>query len=187
MKEEGVEKAVFEPRQSLPPFQGSLLDYHLRLLIPRETRSTPFDRNDAIWFEKNFQRFNQLAAKNERFRFALEAAVDWRYAKDPRAAMARVWAGVESLLGIKSELVCRVSLSLATIMHPRGTDRLSAFKKAKALYDIRSKAVHGEPIAEGKLFTGLHDAFEVLRSLLTDAVERGSVRTEEEILSGLLS
>jgi hypothetical protein len=101
--------------------------------------------------------------------------------------LARVWAGVESLLGIKSELVYRVSLSLATITATRGAERLTAFKRAKALYDVRSKAVHGEPIAEEKLFTGLHDSFEILRSLLLDAVERGAVRTEEEILSGLLS
>ncbi len=187
LAEEGPAKAVFEPRGSLPQFQGGLLDYHLRLLIPKETRSTPFDSKEADWFRSYFERFNQLAAADERFRFALEAAVDWRYAKDPRAAVARVWAGLESLLGINSELIYRVALSAATVVASRGTERIAAFKKIKGLYGIRSKAVHGEPIAEGKLFTGLHDSFDVLRKLLLDAVERGAVRSNEDFFLELLS
>jgi hypothetical protein len=187
LADEGPEKAVFEPRASLPAFQGGLLDYHLRLLTPKQTRSTPFGLTEATWFASNFERFNQLAANEERFRFALEAAVDWRYAKDPRAAVARVWAGIESLLGISSELVYRVALSAAAVVALRGPNRIAAFKKIKAMYAVRSKAVHGEPISEDKLFTGLHDAFEVLGALLLDAVERGAMRTEDDFFRELLS
>lgn len=187
LQEEGVEKAVFKPRVELPEFKGGLLDYHLRLLLPRETRSTPFDAKEAHWFQDYFERFNRLAVADDRFRFALEAAIDWRYAKDPRAAIARVWAGVESLLGINSELVYRVSLSAASVVANRGPERLKSFKSIKALYGIRSKAVHGEPISNDKLLTGLHDSFEVLRSLLLDVVERGAPRTDEDFLTELLS
>jgi len=73
---------MYEPRGSLPPFQGRLLDYHLRFLLPKETRSTPFDTAEAAWIANHFESFNGLAAEDERFRFALEGAVDWRYAKD---------------------------------------------------------------------------------------------------------
>jgi hypothetical protein len=187
LAEEGPERAVFEPRGGLPAFEGGLHDYHLRLLIPKETRLTPFDSEEAAWFAANFERFNQLAASDERFRFALEAAVDWRYAKDPRAAVARVWSGVESLLGISSELVYRVALSAATAVASRGPDRIATFKKVKALYGVRSKAVHGEPITEEKLFTGLHDSFEILRALLLDAVQRGAIRAEDDFVRELLS
>lgn len=187
LAEEGPEKAVFEPRGSLPPFQGGLLDFHLRMLVPKDVLSTAFDSAEAVWFSSNFEQFNQLAAKDERFRFALEAAVDWRFAKDPRAALARVWAGVESLLGINSELVYRVALSAATVVAPAGQDRVTAFKKIKALYGVRSKAVHGEPITEDKLFNALHDSFEVLRNLLLDAVRFRGVKTDEDFLRELLS
>jgi hypothetical protein len=182
-----VEKAVLKPRGSLPQFQGGLLDYHLRLLLPKELRSEAFDSTEATWVSTHFGRFNQLASDEERFRFALEAAIDWRFAKDPRAAVARVWAGVESLLAINSELVYRVSLHAATVTAPRGQERLAAFRKVKALYGVRSKAVHGEPIPEDKLFTGLHDSFEILRALLLDAVERGTLRTEDDFFRELLS
>jgi hypothetical protein len=187
LAEEGLERAVYEPRGKLPDFCGGLLDYHLRLLLPKETKSARFDSEEASWFSANYERFNALAASDQRFRFALEAAVDWRYAKDPRAALSRVWAGVESMLGISSELVYRVALNTATVVAPRGLERIAAFKRIKALYGIRSKAVHGEPISEEKLLAGLHDSFETLRTLLLDAVERCALRTEDDFLLELLS
>ena len=186
LAEEGVAKAVYEPRGSLPPFRGQLLDYHLQLLLPKEERSTPFEASDAAWIAGHFEAFNRLAS-DERFRFALEAAVDWRHAKDPRAAVARVWSGVESLLAISSELVYRISLCAASVVAPRGPERVAAFKRIKALYSVRSKAVHGEPIPREKLFAGLHESFELLRTMLLDAVERGCVRTEEDYHQELLA
>jgi hypothetical protein len=187
LAEEGIEQAISEPRDILPPFQGQLLDYHLRLLVPAETRSAPVDAEEASWIRAHVDRFNKLAAEEERFRFALEAAVDWRFFKDPRAAVARVWAGIESLLAINTELVYRLSLCAATVSAHRGPERIVAFKRVKSLYGIRSKAVHGEPIAEDKLLTCLHESFELLRTLLLDAVERGAVRTEEDFYCELLS
>jgi hypothetical protein len=128
----------------------------------------------------------QLAAKDERFRFALEACVDWRYAKDRRAAIARLWAGIESLFGISSELVYRISLLASTVVAPRGLERLAAFQRLKKLYGIRSKAVHGEPLADSVLSLGLSESFELLRTLLLDAVERGQLRDDADYLSELL-
>ena len=187
LAEQGLTEAVFNPRESLPPFKGGLLDYHLKLFLPSGTRDTPFDSSEADWISTNFERFNQLAANEERFRFALEAAVDWRFARDRRSAVARLWAGIESVLGINSELVYRVSLASATVLAKRGADRVAACKRVKGTYAIRSKAVHGEPINDDRLQAGLLDSFEILRSLLLDAVERGAIRTEDDILTDLLS
>jgi len=55
------------------------------------------------------------------------------------------------------------------------------------MYGVRSMAVHGEPIAEDRLFTGLQESFDLLRGLLVDAIERDRVRNEEDFLSELLS
>jgi hypothetical protein len=41
-------------------------------------------------------------------------------------------------------------------------------------------------ITNEKPFTGLHDSFEVLRTLLLDAVEHGTVRTEDDFFRELL-
>jgi hypothetical protein len=78
-------------------------------------------------------------------------------------------------------------LCAATIIAPRGPERVAAFKRVKGLYGVRSKAVHGELIPDEKLFTGLHESFELLRTMLLDAVERAAVRTEEDFYKELLS
>lgn len=185
--EEGVDRAVYSPRGSLPPFVGGLLDYHLRLLIPVDTRDDPFDATEAEWIKEHFQRFNLLAAENDQFRFAFEAAVDWRYARGPRSAIARLWAGIEALFGIKSELVHRISLLASTALHPRGPERIRGFKETKRLYDLRSRAVHGAAVAEDALLAGAHQSYELLRLLLLDIVHRGSVPSEDEWLERLLT
>jgi hypothetical protein len=186
MIEEGVESAVYRPRRTLPLFRGGLLDYHLKLLLPKQIKTVVLDAAEANWCQEHFEEFNRLAHGEECFRFALEAAIDWRYAKDPRAAIARIWAGIESLFGINSELVYRVSLFTSTIMAERGAARIEAYRRAKSMYGIRSKAVHGEPLSDAKLISGLHDSFEILRSILLDCVSRGNVRKENDYLLELL-
>jgi hypothetical protein len=184
--EEGADKAVYNPRGSLPPFQGGLLDYHLRLYTPRNIRTSALTTEDAQWISEHLGKFNSMAAQDERFRFALESAVDWRYAKDPRAGIARLWAGIESLFGISSELIHRVSLFAAAVLMPRGQGRVSEFKRVKKLYGMRSKGVHGEPLKEEELLDALQQSYELLRSLLLDCISRGSVRGEDDYLKELL-
>ena len=185
--EEDVERAIYHPRDSLPEFQGGLLDYHLNMLIPSEIREDALDQTEADWIKENFQPFNLLASSSERFRFGLEAAVDWRFTKDSRSAMSRLWSGIESILGIKSELVYRISLLASTILSPKGPERIISYKQVKELYNLRSKAVHGDTINNEKLMTGVHQSYELLRLLLLDAVEQGSIRSDDEWLEELLT
>ncbi len=185
--EEGIDRAVYNPHESLPPFKGGLLDYHLTLLLPPEVRNEPFNVSEAFWIASHFKKFNTLSAKDERFRFSLEAAIDWRYAKDPRAAISRIWSGIESIFGIKSELTYRIALLISSILFERGPARIDAFQKVKRLYDLRSKAVHGAAVTEEVLFTGVFDSYEILRRLLLDSIDRGNLRSEEEYLQELLA
>jgi hypothetical protein len=185
--EEGIEDAVFKPRGSLPHFQGGLLDFHLKVLASGKSRREPFNSAEAAWFSEYFEKFNRLSAESEQFRFALEAAVDWRFAKEPRTAISRLWSGIESLFNIRSELIYRISLLASAVMAPRGTERLNKFKKIKKLYGVRSKAVHGESLTEAELQTGIIESFELLRLLLLDTIEKGKVSSEDDYLQALLS
>ena len=81
----------------------------------------------------------------------------------------------------------RLSLLAATVLVPRGKERLTAFREVKKLYGIRSKAVHGEPLPAELLASGVQGSFQLLRMLLLDAVSRGAPRTEEDFLTELLS
>jgi hypothetical protein len=140
----------------------------------------------ATWVKERFESFNSLAAESKAFRYALESAVDWRYATDKRAAIARLWGGIESVFGIKSELVYRLSLHVASLLAEPGPTRIDRFREIKKLYGVRSKAVHGERLDDGKVQAALDQSHEVLRDLLVYCAELGRVPTEADLLESLL-
>lgn len=168
-------------KKDLPLFKGNLLDFHTHYLVSKNSQKDILTGEDAEWVLKHFENFNALAAKSEKFRFALEAAVDWRFSKNPRIALARIWSGIEALFGVTSELVFRISLLCAFLLEPTGGSRLEKFQAVKKLYGVRSKAVHGDEISEDKLYEGMTQSFELLRDLLLQAVERGTELSEADI------
>ncbi|MEY2488780.1 MAG: hypothetical protein QOC70_722 [Verrucomicrobiota bacterium] len=180
LAEEGVDAAVHSSCRELPRFTGFLLDYHLRILNCQSAGKKEVGEDDADWIRMHFDKFNELASVSERFRFALEASNDWRYCKDARTSISRLWAGIESLFGISSELVFRLSLMAASILHPRGPQRRECFHRVKKLYGVRSKAVHGDDISEERLNDGLDASFCLLRDLLVAWILHGSAFSEED-------
>lgn len=166
--------------ESLRPFHGGLLDFHARMIMLDSFRRDAIEPEDAEWCQVSYKQFNELCAASPAFRFALEAAMDWRYAKDLRTATSRLWAGIESLFGVNSELVFRIAAYGAALLAPRGPSRTREYAHIKSLYSIRSKAVHGEAINNNKLLQGLADSFELIRRLLQAMVDRGGVPTRAE-------
>ncbi len=186
-QEEGIEKAIFNPKHSLLPFRGNLLDYHLTMFIDAGCRTDALNDADAEWTRAHFDTFNRMASENESFRFAFEAAIDWRFAKEPRSAVARLWGGIEALFGISSELVYRISLYSACLLAERGEPRKRKFEEVKRLYGLRSKVVHGEKLTMEKISQAMSDSFRLLRDLLLHAVERGKPTTTEDIENAVFS
>ena len=186
-QEEGIDKAVFQPKHSLAPFHGNLLDYHLTCFIDAGCRHDAPNEADAEWIRTHFDTFNRLASENEAFRFALEAAIDWRFAKEPRSAVARLWGGIEALFGINSELVYRISLYSACLLAERGEARKRKFVEVTRLYGLRSKVVHGEKLAQEKISQAMSDSFHLLRGLLLVAVERGKPTTPADVDDAIFS
>ena len=142
---------------------------------------------DAEWIRTRFDTFNRLASDNEAFRFALEAAIDWRFAKEPRSAVARLWGGIEALFGISSELVYRISLYSACLLAERGEARRRKFEEVKRLYGIRSKVVHGEKMEDERISQAMSDSYHLLRDLLLLAVERGKPITIADVDDAIFS
>ena len=181
----GVAATISDPLRQLPPFKGSVLDYHRKLFVPVAPRPDPPTLEDVEWIGECYESFNKLAAEDTRFRLALESAVDWRYTPEPRAAVARLWTGIEALFGISSELVFRLSLLCACVLESRGRPRRERFAHVKRLYGLRSKLVHGEVLAGAKVEQSLCGSFDLLRDLLVTAIERGHVLTQEDFDSAL--
>jgi hypothetical protein len=173
--DEGVDAAIYRPKRDLPAFKGNLLDFHARFLVDRDARIDPVTSDDAAWIATHFGTFNRLASKSEPFRLALEAAIDWRYAKEPRLAVGRIWSGIEAVFGVTSELVHRISILCASLLEERGDPRKARFQAVKRLYGLRSKAVHGEPLPQEQLVSAMNDSHRLLRELLLLTIERGHV------------
>jgi hypothetical protein len=172
-------------KSDLPPFKGSILDFHVRLLSDGEARTDSVVPADATWIGEHFETFNQLASKSEPFRLALEAAIDWRYSKDPRLAVGRIWSGIEAIFGISSELVYRISILSASLLEERGEARKSRFQAVKKLYSLRSKAIHGEALSQDRLMSAMSESHRLLRELLLLTIERGRVLNGDDFEDAL--
>ena len=144
------------------------------------------NEEDAAWVRSHFDAVDRLAAESEAFRFALEAVIDWRFAIDARAIIARLWSGIEAIFGINSELVFRVSLISARLLADNLADRRAKFETVKKLYDLRSKAVHGSAMSPDKLKIAINESFRLLRDLLVLVAERGEMLTKADIEDALL-
>jgi hypothetical protein len=175
-----MDAAVLRPRRQLPPFKGDLLDFHLTMLAASKPREGPVTEDDARWICEHYEVFDRLAADSESFRLALEAAIDWRFAKDPRSAVARIWSGIEATFGITSELVYRISLLAASLLEPRGLARKDRFRSVQKLYGLRSKIVHGDKIDGAKMSLALNDSFQLLRELLLLTIQKGHVLNQDD-------
>ncbi len=170
---EGVEPAVYRSKRDLPKFQGNLLDFRLKLLTNNGARTCEVSAEDAAWINRHFDVFNMLSADSEPFRFALEAAIDWRFATDARSAVSRLWSGIEAIFGVTSELVYRLSLLSACLLAERGGTRRAKFEEVKKLYGLRSKVVHGERLPDEKIASALNDSYELLAALLLLSIDKG--------------
>jgi hypothetical protein len=159
-------------RDDLPPFKGSLLDYHIKLFSSAPAPLSLVDA-DTSWVLRTFETCDQIAGESLSFQLALEAASDWRFAKERRSAVARLWAGIEALLQISTELTYRTAILAASLLEPRGQGRLRRFQAIKKLYGLRSKAVHGAAVSDAELQDTVSRSFDLLRSLLLAALEVG--------------
>jgi hypothetical protein len=177
LQTEGVHAAVYESHRDLSRFHGNLLDFHPKLLINRGSRNDGVNEADGAWIQANFNSFNHLASESDSFRLALEAAIDWRYSKEPRLAIARLWSGIEAIFGISSELGYRISILSASLLEPRGELRKARFNQVKKLYGLRSKAVHGEALSQEQLVSAMEDSYNLLRELLLYVNEKRHVLT----------
>jgi len=180
LEQEGAEAAVYKSKRDLPQFQGNLLDFHLTLLTNKDARTGDISIEDAAWIHEHFHVFSKLAAESQAFRLALEAATDWRFAKDARSAVARLWSGIEAIFGIMSELVYRISLLAACLLAERGDMRKARFEEVKKLYALRSKVIHGEQLTEEKVTSALNDSYHLLADLLLLSINKGHVLGQED-------
>lgn len=140
-----------------------ITNYHLRGL----SNDPPYEvtESDAEWLERNFESARQLL-KDERFTTAIHCLAFYKSHTHPRARLALLWAGIEGLFDVSTELIFRMSLYVSRFLEPDDVNRRrELFVGMKKLYDHRSKAVHGATLKDDPQ-SAIDESAELLRRIL---------------------
>lgn len=167
------------PAEELVPSSTvSVTNYHLRGLSEKPAHLTDAD---VEWIEQYFTSAT-LLMKEEVYRNAAHCLATYHWHSLPRARLAILWAGIEGLFSVESELVFRISLYAAKFLG--GADRqeeLRLFDQVKELYKLRSKAVHGGRI-KGNPSAAVHHSAQLLQSLVRKCAERGELPNPDALV-----
>jgi hypothetical protein len=128
---------------------------------------------DASWVEQHIIPILRARA-DARFQFALESMSSSFVESDRRMAVAKLWAGIESLFDVSQELTFRLSLLVAALLEPPGQARYDCYRHVRALYSIRSRVVHGGRVTDTELRQHISETRTLLSRCL---VEMASAET----------
>ena len=142
-----------------------ITNYHLRgLSEPRM-----LTESEAVWIEENFEQARNLL-KYPKYQNAVHSLWSYRWHTHSRMQLAILWAGIEGLFEVNSEIVFRLSLYVARFLAPDNeTERFQIFSDVKRLYKQRSAAVHGSEI-KGDSNTGVEESAKLLLKLIRHCV-----------------
>ena len=92
-----------------------------------------------------------------------------------------LWAGIEGLFGVDSEITFKLSLGVAKFLGDNPDEQRAIFQNTKGLYKARSKAVHGGKIkTDGG--TAISESAALLNRLLVKAAELGRLPDIEQLV-----
>ena len=131
--------------------------------------------------------FVELLNKNRNFTLAVECIATHQHQYSNRMMVATLWAGLEAIFGIKSELTFRLAMCVAVVLEPPGVNRLELFRAVKKMYGFRSKAVHGEVLKDGEITKHVLDVRAILSRVLCKIIENKQMYSEkimEELIFG---
>jgi len=141
---------------------------------------------DLTWAIDNLTHFASLL-EMPKFRLAVESLSTHHFQSSERMMTAQLWSGIEALFEIQSELRFRLSAVIASILEPRGEQRIAQYRLVKKLYDVRSKAVHGGAIDNKKLMAHIKETRQILAALICKFTEMEHVPNEVELDTYLFS
>jgi len=176
----GYQKRSLGNDLKLAPFRGNLLDFHTKIIQLPKLESSKINEPDIEWIKNHYEIANSLAAGNDNFRFALETINSWRYAKDVKSSIAIIWAAIESIVGVSSEIVFRLSLNISSLLENRGEVRINKFNQIKKLYGLRSKVVHGSELKPNQIGMAIEESFLLLSDLVNYMIEKNKIITKTD-------
>jgi len=148
------------------------IHHHYDGAIPRK----PYEisAEDAEWLEANFIDARDLL-EQDAFQTAVHCLASYRRHKLPRIQMAVLWAGIEGLFMVSTEVRFRISLYIARYLCPVDEEkRGQVFDDVKRLYNVRSAAVHGSKLKE-QTRDAVQESAVILQSLIRKCIEENSL------------
>jgi len=155
------------------------VDVHFVEDVPKAHRfndNIKITNDDIAWVADNISIFSKLLEFNQ-FRLAIDALTTHSHQASLRMVLASIWAGVEALFEIQSELKFRLATYIASFLEPRGMSRYELFSSVKRQYDFRSKAVHGSQISDEELYKNIRSMRIMLSRIICRIMEHGEVPT----------
>jgi len=141
---------------------------------PARNDAYKIGESECVWLEENFRKAQSLL-HDHRFRTAVHCLATYRWHSLPRAQLALLWAGIESLFAVDTEIVFRVSLYAAKFLSPTDRDvQREIFESVRQLYKFRSQAVHGGKLKEEPRESVANSAL-LLSQLVRACVERNEL------------
>jgi hypothetical protein len=135
---------------------------------------------DETWLANHFETARQLL-NTPAFQTAVHSLASFHWHSHPRAQLALIWSGIESIFGVESELVFRVSLYAARFLAPDvQSERSEIFGKVKKLYKQRSAAVHGSDM-KGDWNNAVRESSDLLRCLVRRCAETNGLPVLETL------
>lgn len=146
----------------------SVIDYRRLTILQDDART--INEAEGMWLEAHFEKAQTLLSQHG-FQNAVHCLATYHWHSLPRAQLALLWAGIEGLFGVDSEIVFRVSLYTAKFLAPDdGAIQRQIFTDVKRLYSVRSKAVHGGRLKDDPS-NSVSESVELLRQLIVTCIE----------------
>lgn len=137
-----VISAVPDKEMMIVPVEAS--QQFIELELAKQDSSLSADR--LYWVRNKWQDAVDLMASHGDFRLAMEAFEMSTFIPHHALTLVSLWGALETLFSPStSELRFRVSILIASYIHPPGQQRADMQKEIFELYDKRSAAAHGKP------------------------------------------
>lgn len=130
------------------------------------------------WLRMHLGRTLKLTASNPVLRAAIEVFTDIQFIKHRGLATISVWASLESIFKIESEIAHRVSACIATFLEEYGDKRYTLYQRCFALYKSRCAAAHQGKETE---HDDLLESIVILRRVILKIIVDGQLPNRKNI------
>lgn len=154
-----------------------ITNYAMRSLFEERYYLT---EDDEVWIGEHYSKA-RLLLENEKYSIAVHSMATYRWHSIPRIQLAIIWAGIEALFDVSSELNFRISLYAAKFLSQEKESVKELFDNIKKLYNARSAAVHGAKI-KGNVNELVEQSAELLNRLIRQCAIINSLPETEKLL-----